>query len=127
MNKNKLKPFDLEKAKQGAEVVTRDGKPARIICWDRKGKHYPIVALVEEANVEEEVIVTYTARGTSHTNGEEYAYDLFMAPTTVEKWVNVYKCGCGYCYIYNDSEQEALEKKDYYSEYVAMTKISWEE
>ena len=32
----KLKPFDLEAAKAGAKVITRDGRPVRIICFDRK-------------------------------------------------------------------------------------------
>lgn len=46
METKKLKPFDLEKAKQGAKVVTRDGRPVRIICWDKldDDNTYPIVA-----------------------------------------------------------------------------------
>lgn len=31
-----LKPFDLEAAKAGKPVCTRDGRKARIICWDKK-------------------------------------------------------------------------------------------
>lgn len=42
-----LKPFDLEAAKAGKPVCTRDGRKARIICWDKKG-NYPIVALIQE-------------------------------------------------------------------------------
>lgn len=30
----KLIPFDVNKAKAGAKVCTRDGHPARIICYD---------------------------------------------------------------------------------------------
>lgn len=40
-----MKPFNLELAKQGHPVITRNGKKARIICFDRKGE--PIVALIE--------------------------------------------------------------------------------
>lgn len=29
-------PFDLDKAKAGEPVCTRDGRDARIICWDSK-------------------------------------------------------------------------------------------
>ena len=52
-----MKEFDYEKAKAGAPVCTREGKPARIIFWDAKGisndgKQYPIVALLEEDGVE---------------------------------------------------------------------------
>lgn len=41
-----MKPFNLELAKQGHPVITRKGKKARIICFDRNGDA-PIVALVE--------------------------------------------------------------------------------
>ena len=130
MEEKKLKPFNLEKAKQGAKVITRDGRPARIICWDRVGKLYPIVALVEchynDGKTEEEVMI-YTNQGTYNDDGTEHCYDLFMAPTVVERWMNVYKCGGGYAYSYYSSEQEALKHKDNYSEYVTTTKISWEE
>ncbi len=40
----KFKPFDLEAAKNGAPVVTRDGQPVRIICFDKQGG-CPIVVL----------------------------------------------------------------------------------
>ena len=45
MEEKKLRLFNLEEAKQGKPVCTRDGSPARIICWDKLGK-LPIVALV---------------------------------------------------------------------------------
>lgn len=50
-NKLNLKPFDLEKAKQGKPVCTRDGRKARIICFNAKTLcDYPIIALVENAD-----------------------------------------------------------------------------
>ena len=49
--------FDLEKAKVGHPVCTRDGKEARILCFDRIG-HYPIVALVKEAGDESSFLIT---------------------------------------------------------------------
>lgn len=119
-----MKEFDYELAKKGRTVKTRDGRPARIISFDCKDVVRPIVALVETEPNREEVLM-YSPSG--KTDITEPGLDLFIATTIVERWVNVYKCGCGYCYIYHDSEQEALEKKDYYSEYVATTKISWEE
>lgn len=55
-----LTPFDVELAKQGANIVTSSGKRARIICYDRKNEYghlssLPIVALVEEPNTQESV------------------------------------------------------------------------
>lgn len=40
-----MKQFDLEKAIAGEPVVTRNGSPVRILCTDRVGDQYPIVAL----------------------------------------------------------------------------------
>ena len=56
----KLKPFDLEAAKNGAKVVTRDGHAVRIICYDRKNEEYPIVALVGE---DEGAVFSYSSGG----------------------------------------------------------------
>lgn len=48
-------PFDIKFRPQiesrKYKVVTRDDKPARIICWDAKGD-LPIVALVEQKHCE---------------------------------------------------------------------------
>lgn len=52
INMQKMKPFDLEAAKAGKPVCTRDGRKARIICFDRNWE-YPIVALIECENGEE--------------------------------------------------------------------------
>lgn len=46
-----LKPFDLEAAKAGKPVCTRDGRKARIICFDAKCNK-PIVALIYDCNKE---------------------------------------------------------------------------
>lgn len=36
-----MKPFNLEEAKAGKQVVTKSGRPVRIICWDVKDRMYP--------------------------------------------------------------------------------------
>lgn len=41
-----LKPFDIEAAKAGKPVCTRDGRKARIICFDLNNKNFPIVAII---------------------------------------------------------------------------------
>ena len=52
MKKKIQKAFDAEAAKNGAKVETRDGMPARIICYDREGGLYPIIALVDNDGYE---------------------------------------------------------------------------
>ena len=84
-NKLNLKPFDIQKAKEGKPVCTRDGRKARIICWDRYASCYHIVALIEckgFPNKEEEVKV-YTDNG-KYISGEENAYDLMMSPKSTK-------------------------------------------
>lgn len=52
-----MKEFDLEKAKAGHPVCTRDGKEARILCFDRIG-HRPIVALVKRLVMKLSFLIT---------------------------------------------------------------------
>lgn len=71
-----MKPFNLEEAKAGKPVCTRDGKPARIVCYDKKNSIYPLVALVFNEN--QEVTLHYTENG-AYYNNEETLSDLMMA------------------------------------------------
>lgn len=57
-----LKPFDLQKAKEGKPVCTRDGRNVRILGFDAKGRK-PISALVESRDGKDEEIVSYTNEG----------------------------------------------------------------
>lgn len=77
-------PFDLEKAKAGEPVCTRDGKDVRIICWDRI-KAQPIVALVKENG--EEVAFGYNENGTFSTDETPYVLDLMMKVEVKESYV----------------------------------------
>ena len=49
MKKKIQKPFNVEAAKNGAKVETRDGDSVRILCYDRKSNNlninFPIIAL----------------------------------------------------------------------------------
>ena len=72
-----LKPFDIQKAKAGKPVCTRDGRKARIICFDLKNDEYPIVAAVGNDCFENPFC--YTENG-KLTNGIESDKDLMMLP-----------------------------------------------
>lgn len=59
-----LKEFNLEAAKAGKPVCTRDGRKARIISFDRHGEDCPIIALVVDSkNAECEEVIDYTLDG----------------------------------------------------------------
>ena len=89
-NKNNLKPFSLEAAKSGKPVCTRDGRKARIICFDAEGNK-PLIVLSKIGG--KEVILRYTEKGQSDnfhspTPRED---DLMMLPEKKEGWINVRK------------------------------------
>lgn len=92
-----MKPFNLKEYLENPsrKVVTRDGKPARIICIDAKREHFgegphPVVALVEEKK-NQETIYCYGSDGIFR-EGYKYGHDLFFAPVKCEGWINIYKC-----------------------------------
>lgn len=68
--------FDINKAKAGAKIVTRNGMPAKIIFYNRRGK-YPIVALIDWEGYDGEIVITYTKSGEKleHSVSD---YDLFI-------------------------------------------------
>ena len=74
----RLVPFDIEKAKQGAKIVTRNRYNVRILCFDRNSDHYPIVALVQNTDSGEEEIISYTKHGYFFEKVDETGDDLFI-------------------------------------------------
>ena len=58
------------------KVETRDGRRARIICWDRIDKHYPIIALAPNEGGEDSY--EYTNNGRYFQDGEQTEDDLFI-------------------------------------------------
>ena len=123
-----LRPFDLEAAKAGKPVCTRDGRKARIICFDAKCNK-PIVALIYDCN--KETVFQYLESGRFFVDQID-KYDLMMLPQKKEGWVNVYKsynvgktipCMAS---IY-PTKEEAKKSSVVGFDYVDTIKIEWEE
>ena len=95
-----MKPFNLEAAKAGAPLVTRDGRPAKFI------------AHVAEAHPSQRLLVLID--GAVHAKFESgkhasrpnnvFNSDLFMAPVKRTVWVNLYT---HHVAIRHDTEKEA--------------------
>ena len=131
-----MKPFSLEKylANRSRKVVTRDGKPVRIICTDAiqvfsdKLGNFPVVALVMGDN-NREFAYSYREDGL-YCEGKEYSCDLFFATVKKRGWVNVYMASDGACKrtgaIY-DTEEEAMKHCISCSDYIETVSIEWEE
>jgi hypothetical protein len=117
-----LKPFDIQKAREGKPVCTRDGRKARIICFDRKDETFQIVALISGSLGKEEII-SYDKAGYSTTRDRDEM--LMMPPEKKEGWVNVYKGGLLDTKSY-PTKKEAFDKACPEG-YVDTIKINWEE
>ena len=66
MKKKIQKPFNIEAAKNGAKIETRDGDSVRILCYDRKNNNnhhinFPIIALTNHNGLES--CFSYTSEG----------------------------------------------------------------
>lgn len=119
-----MKPFNIEEAKKGAKVCTRDGRKARIICFDRREEKYPIVALIADGE-NGEWVDTYSPEGRSYS-GLTSETDLFMAPEKHEGWINIYKGGECSPKVWQ-SEQSARGSVIGNEDYITTIKIEWEE
>lgn len=85
-----MKPFNLEEAKAGEPVCTRDGRPVRIVCFDVSSNDYPLLALVQDSGDGLEYIISYTLSGQQYV-GEESSCDLVMISEIKEGWINLCK------------------------------------
>lgn len=127
-----LKEFNLEAAKSGKPVCTRDGRKARIICFDkitRKNyEEFKIIALVRDKDNED--IHVYNNKGRKYL--DDSSVDLMMLPEKKEGWVNVYKGNNGISKydcdgIVFNTKEEAIQYAQGDNKYITTVKISWEE
>lgn len=128
LSKSNLKPFDLEAAKAGKPVCTRDGRKARIICFNAKTLcDYPIIALVENAdNSIYEAAYSFSDKG-EYLRGNIRNIDLVMPLEEHEGWVNIYRNAgivSARC-IYNTRE-EAIESAEE-DDYIDTVRVVWYE
>ena len=81
-----MKPFSIKEHLEHPEwkVVTREGKPVRILCTDLDDNDYPVAAATKNWHVDK-----YTADGLFQA-GKETKYDLFFNETR-EGWVIISK------------------------------------
>ena len=114
-SKSNLKPFDLKAAKAGKPVCTRDGRKARIICFDTINEiNYPIIALIKGCGYE--TLCYYNEKGKAHFGN---TFDLMMLPEKKEGWILLRKDGCVF-------DNEEVAKKNCTNDY-CVAKVEWEE
>lgn len=82
-----MKPFDLEKAKAGAPVCTREGFKARIVCFDVDNDKFPVVALIKDSINSNEYPVSLTKEGRFSDGEVDSSNDLLMEGIKKEGWI----------------------------------------
>lgn len=124
-----MKPFDLEKAKAGAPLCTREGFRARIVCFDANNDRFPIVALIIDSDSSNEYPVSLTKKGRFSDGEADSKKDLFMVGEKKEGWINIYKGLEERCIgvVYNTKE-DAIRMKinEGGVTYIATVKVEWE-
>ena len=140
-----MKPFNLKEhlANPYHKVVTRDGRPVRIICTNGKlfssgpnSNMYPVIALVKKSsnnegkNPNQEILVCYSADG-HQVVGTNDRNDLFFETVKVSGCINIYRLitfpgrvSTGAIY---KTKEEALSKGEGKDNYLDTIFIEWEE
>lgn len=102
-----LKPFDLDKAKNGAKVKTANGRDVRIICYDLCGHNdLQIVALVKGKQSEKEDCQFYKQNG-RWLSWTESSEDLRIVEEVEvpDRWRDRNERVCGYIIDTGEYEQ----------------------
>ena len=117
-----LKEFNLEAAKAGKPVCTRDGRKVRIISFDAKRKDEKnIIALIPSKEYPEfEDLIAYPNNGNYH-GGHENDGDLMMLPQKKEGWIIIHKEA-----IYDKETAEKIARETT-ANVIRIQKIEWEE
>ena len=127
-----MKQFNLSEYLENPsrEIVTRDGHPVRIICFNANivdsDNIYPIVALIKKKD-NTDYSASFTNNGVFNV-GEENDIDLFFKSIQKEGWTNVYRNGNNAIVTDTvfETKEEALNKKSTIR-YIDTVPIKWEE
>ena len=140
-----MKPFNLKEHLENPhrKVVTRDGRPVRIICTngnlfssDLNSSMYPVIALVKKSsnnrdkNSNEELLFCYSTDG-HRIVGTNDRNDLFFETVKVSGWINIYRStgfpGGVSTGTICETKEEALSKGEEIDNYLDTVFIEWDE
>ena len=125
-----MKQFSLNEylKNPSRKVVTRDGRPVRIICTDAK-RAQKVIGLIEEGD--KEIVYSYIPDG-RFVDYRSSDIDLFFYTETKEGWLNLYRAEDGFMmlgYVHETKEKALNELKDKSNSFkhTDTIKIKWEE
>ena len=131
----KTKPFNIDQARAGHPVWTRDLRPVRILCYDRSDGYTKdnIVALIKETDDSEYPRVYNSDGSLVGLSGETTKDDLVLATTKKSGWINIYKyqdesfVETGRCTYESEEEAKSHAMTDEEDAYIDTVRITWEE
>ena len=99
-----MKPFNLEAAKRGDPIVTRDGRKAKFIAHvPEADPSFKLAVLIDGE------IFTFAEAGNYWSDKKDSTLDLFMAPKKRTVWVNLFET-VAYHYDSNeDADTDAIQ------------------
>ena len=139
-----MKPFNLKTYLENPslKVITRDGRPVRIISTNARlfspgpdATIYPVVALIKASSAKrgkrpnEEILKCYNTNG-NIIAGRNDRSDLFFETVKVSGWVNIYTSkfsGEATTGSICKTKEEALSLIDGRDNYLDTIYIEWEE
>lgn len=96
-----MKPFNLEEAKAGKPVCTRNGLDVQLGIFNRNHPYYSIVGIYSAGDRDPDFLGEWTCDGCFDvTTSNTCPYDLFMKSTTEKR-----------CLIYSTRDQTCEEKR----------------
>ena len=108
------------------QVVTRDGRPVRIICTDSDAEGGPIVAIVTKDD-KKKIVLLYYDNGTYFGLDSASVDDLFFAPTIVKRWGIVYRKAERLFDTREEAEKWMAEADEGEKKFCSVCKVEWEE
>ena len=123
-----MKQFNLQEylAHPERKVVTRDGRPVRIICTDSDAEAGPIVAIVTMDDKKKRVL-NYYENGTFFALDSSSVDDLFFAPNIVKRWGIVYRKAERLFDTREEAEKWMEEADEGEKKFCSVCKVEWEE
>ena len=83
-----MKPFNLEAAKRGDKLITRDECEGEIAYWDLGGD-FPLGGKVMIKNCKQWVLCRWSEAGCFRSHGHPHYHDIFMAPVKQKLWLSI--------------------------------------
>lgn len=122
-----MEQFSLEKylANPSRKLVTGDGRKVKILCTNRKSP-YPIVALVENHDSDNESVYSYREDGLYSLFSLSEENNLFFATEKHEGWINIFDNTYPGSMIF-DTKEVAEGQGMLFAGYVTTIKIEWDE